>query len=254
MHVEVGDDPVPVGERLRLVPSLRPPPTACVLVQAIEAFGDVVERGTGGRRPSCEGVLLARLLVLRELSSAAAASSGCEETSGGSTIAQPAAAASSRRREAVRRRDDDRGGPEDLRPRLARDAGSHMDAVAQPDRDRRPRGEPGRPEDDRLPAVEAAQRAQAARTTGSPPAEVSITTQLVFVAGAKSSGSTPAGTTVNAPGKRSRAAGCDAVVRRDQAVDPREQTVPLRLAGREAKRSGSTNVAAVVVSASSSAT
>ena len=114
-----------------------------------------------------------------------------------------------------------------------------MDAVAQPDRDRRPRGEPGRPEDDRLPAVEMAQRAQGCADDGEPAGRGLDHDAARLRRGCEQLGVEPRRDDGERPGEAlPGGAGCDAVVRRDQAVDPREQTVPLRLAGREAETLG----------------
>ena len=157
------------GGRRRSSPGRRAAPSRAVSAAAADGVRPSYRRSrrsatssgqTGGRRPSCEGVLLARLLVLREPEQrAAAASSGCEETSGGSTIAQPAAAASSRRR----------GGRPATGRRSRRPGGSARASPVMPVRtwtrsrsririDGARRAWPS--EDDRLPAVEVAQRAQ----------------------------------------------------------------------------------------------
>ena len=60
-------------------------------------------------------------------------------------------------------------------------------------------------------------------------------TLALFGPGAKRSRSTPAGTTVYAPGKRAAAFLGDLVARRQQPVDPGEQPVALVPAGREAE-------------------
>ena len=94
----------------------------------------------------------------------------------------------------------------------------------------------------------------AARTTGSPAADVSITTRFRFGPGRRRSRSTPAGTTVNAPGNRSAArVATSSEVASSVSIRARSRSRWFRLAGKPS-RSGSTNVAAVVVSASSSAT
>ena len=94
----------------------------------------------------------------------------------------------------------------------------------------------------------------AARATGRLPAELSTTISLRFAVGAKRVRSTPAGTREKAPGKRSCA--------RASASSPVASSVSIRASRRSRwlrrggypSRSGSTNVAAVVVSDSSSAT
>ena len=143
---------------------LRPGPAALrVGVEAFEPLSDV--RRNPGRRPRrpSSGRLPSRapLRPPANRRSAAAASSGCDATSGGVDERASAAAASSRRRRrpsgdgttiAARRRSSARASPRDSRP--------DVDAVAEAERDRGTGGEPGSSEQDRLPARQAAKRAQ----------------------------------------------------------------------------------------------
>ena len=138
--------------------------------------------------------------------SAAAASWGCAATPGGSTSAHPAAAASSRSR---RRPSGD--GTTIAAERRSSARAEATTAVRTWMRSRRRIGIDGRAASRAVRTMIASQSGSsrsarsAARTTGSPAADVSITTRFRFGAGRKRSTSTPAGTTVNAPGNRSAA-------------------------------------------------
>jgi hypothetical protein len=239
VHVQVGDDPVPVGEGLRLVPPMRAPAAAGVLVEAIEPLGDVVERSSGRGRPASEGVLRSRRLVVREPEQRRRGELGLRgdvrrvddrAARGRGLVTQSL--------QAVGRGNDDRRRPEDLRPRLAGDARSHVDAVAQPDRDRRPRREPGRAEDDRLPALQPAQGAQGGADNREPARRGLDHDAVPLRRGREELGIDPSRDNGECPGETLPRARRDVVVRRDQGVDAGEQTVALRLARREPEALG----------------
>ena len=207
VHVQVGDDPVAVGERLGLVPAGGPPPAPRVGVEPLERLGDEARsrRPRPPRAPPRPSRSRAASSSARR-SSAAAASSGCAATPGGSTIAQPAAAASRR----SRRRPSGDGTTIAADRRISARARrgqrrADVDPVAEGDRDRRPRREPARPHDQRLPAGEPAQGAERGADDGQAAGRALDHDQpAASRSGAKRLRSTPAGTTVKAPGKRSR--------------------------------------------------
>ena len=98
--------------------------------------------------------------------------------------------------QAVGRRDDDGGASQELGTTLAADCRADVDAVAQAERDRRACGQACRPEQDRSQPSSVRSALSEARTTGNPPAEVSMTTSFDFGSGANRPRSTPAGTIV----------------------------------------------------------
>ena len=161
VHVEVDDDPVAVGEGLGLVASGRSAASPGLRVVALDELCDDTEILALDPLPSRGGVALARHRILgqteqrrgRELRLAREAGWLDDRAPrGGRLGAQPA--------EPVGRRHDDRGVLEHLGARVAGERGAHVDAVAQRERDRRAGGQPARPQQDRLPAVDRPQGAE----------------------------------------------------------------------------------------------
>ena len=233
VHVQVGDDPLAVGERLgRRRRARRSSTAACLEVDALELLRNVrrssrlraqraahphrgagrlrPRRSAGARQPRQAPAARRRRAARRRAHPAAAASvrSRTSPSGEGTTIA------ASRR---------------SVGARVAARRCPSVDALTQAERDRRSRRERGCPKQDRLPAVEAAERAERrADDRAARRRDVSITTRFALSgAGANRSRSTPAGTTAYAPGNRAAARSATSYARCEQLVDPGQQAVAL---------------------------
>ena len=236
VHVQVDDDQVAVRERLRLVPSCGSPAARRVGVEAIEPLGDVVERAAGDGRAPCER--RPSLAPSRPRRSGAAP--------------RPRARAGSRR-------------PEGRRSRSPRPRPRHAGVQGRRARERRSppcggsaaRASPVRPvrtwtRSRRRIGIDGRAASRAVRSTiASQPSRPAQRAQggaddreparrgldhdaaSLFAAGAKSSRSMPGRDDRECAGETLAGARRDLVVRREQGVDPREQTVALRLPRRE---------------------
>ena len=156
--MEVGEDPVPVRERVRR-PGC-PPPLAEALVQLLELGADVVERLALDSAPRFLGELLAERLVLGEPGQRRRGELGLllhsrgrrDRSSGRGRLERDA-------RQAFERRHEDRGLGEDRRSALPVPGGSHAGPAAELRRNRRPSGQLLRPQVDELPVGQLAEGA-----------------------------------------------------------------------------------------------
>ena len=191
VHVQVGDDPRPVGKRVGIGTSHAVTATAGEsAVDPVQLARDVAKaqaRGAAGRSLPLAHLVVAgqprdrccgQLWLLER-----ARRRGDRGAGRGSLEQEP--------RRARRRRSDDRRLGEDRCPRLRRAPRADANAVTERARNRRPSGERLRAQEDDLPAGEIAQGAKAARATGNDPECSSITISFRLLPGAKSSRSTP---------------------------------------------------------------
>ena len=232
MHVEVGDDPVALGEGLGLVAAGGPPAAPRVRVVALERLGD--ERESPRPRLPARRASASR-------SRAAASSVETEQRRGGELrLAREAGrvddraargrrlgAQPARARRATGRRSQRRS--EHLGARAAGERRPHVNAVAERERDRRPRGELAGPQQRSPPSRRSPRRARStARTTGRLPAELSITIACCLRVGREDGrGRRPAGRSRSRRGSARAPREPRPRRRREERVDPREQAVAL---------------------------
>ncbi len=236
VHVQVGDDPFPVGKRLGLVRPGRAAAARGGGVQPFELRRHVGEARTGDIRAACRSVALPRIAVLGEAEERGGGQLRLREDArrlderaarGGRLLAEPA--------QALGRGNDDRGRAKQFRTRGRRDAGADVDAVAEPDRYRRPRREPRRAEQHRLPAGHRAKRAQRRADDGQPCRGGLDHDEVALPAGSEEIEVDPRRDDRERPGKSLRRTCGDLVGGRKQRVDPCEEPVAVVAPRREAE-------------------
>ena len=197
VHVEIGDDPLPVGQRLRLVPARRASTPLSLRVELLQPGGHGVEALVRDRRAARGAVELARAVVLREPEQprrrelrlrrdARRVDERAARRGGLHTQAS----------EPVRRRNHDRCVAEQLDARFTAHRGADVDTVAERQRDRRTRGQARGAEQDRLPSLEAAERAERRSDDRQRAGRCLDHDDVGLRTGENRSRSTPAGTTV----------------------------------------------------------
>ena len=238
VHVEVAEDPLAVGERVRR--RARPmTPFGELLVQRVELAGYVGEALAFGLPERALGLAPAKVGVLGEPCDLGARKLGllshpgrCGDCTTGCRCLEPDAV------QPRERRDEDAGLREERRSRRAVASRPDVHAVAKRSRDRGPSGERFRPQQEQLPVGELFQRAKHAPQQSALVWTPLEDDQVPFGAGSEQRRvDSLADDSVLARETHGRRLG-RLLARRDECIHACEQPVALGLAGRVAKPLG----------------